>query len=741
MKILIITSCTGEKKYKPKNQLMLSDFRNGPENVRLREAELKEYLLPAGEMYTGQQHLRLMRGVQGFRERKGAKGKIDLWILSAGYGLIPEDRNIAPYESTFQGMKAKEVRNLADMLNVPTDFRNLVSRSYDLELILLGESYLKVCNLDKLPFFGGPTLLFCGAGMAQKLPSTTQVIVVPLSNPEARRFSCGLIALKGEIAARLLSCVGNDWKRPSEFIGSEFDVLTILEEAVSTDRHKKSSNEQSDKEESRSLPAFLPRKNPKMLYFIPEWDDRVDPDYDFATDGITPHRDPYTHDEYAHELYGIPNYDGLLVSKSVIEKNKRKRNQIEKLGIHTHLRVPRNFPVMGDCGAFNYVLEDNPPYETKETLDFYQTLDFDYGVSVDHLILPQLLKRRVFAMLYPDGREERIDESKFERFKEQGYQLAKSRSISRDFFDQCPRLAIWEEKDLSEGKRRWEMTLRNAEEFITNHKRLGCSFTPMAGCQGWDVESQVEMFRQQQEMGYSYIALGGLVRSKTAEILEVLEGISRFRRPNTKIHIFGVARPEAIRSFSDLGVNSIDSARFLRQAWLSATSNYYSGDVDRFVASLQNGGTPSSSDQDELDDRWRYAAIRIPPLQREGGGTLTAKASKVINNGRTLNQLQTEEEKALNAVRAFDGGELGLDKTLATICAYDELMGGDSRNASHYRRVLEDKPWRSCPCRVCKDTGIDVIIFRRNNRNRRRGFHNTWWFFQFFKRMTNGMAP
>ena len=41
-----------------------------------------------------------------------------------------------------------------------------------------------------------------------------------------------------------------------------------------------------------------------------------------------------------------------------------------------------------------------------------------------------------------------------------------------------------------------------------------------------------------------------------------------------------------------------------------------------------------------------------------------------------------------------------------------------------YRETLEAKPWRSCKCAVCKQVGVEAIIFRGGNRNRRRGFHN-----------------
>ena len=48
---------------------------------------------------------------------------------------------------------------------------------------------------------------------------------------------------------------------------------------------------------------------------------------------------------------------------------------------------PPLFPVFGDCGAFDYITKDAPPFTTDEMLNYYSRLDFDYGVSLDHLIL------------------------------------------------------------------------------------------------------------------------------------------------------------------------------------------------------------------------------------------------------------------------------------------------------------------------------------------------------------------
>lgn len=735
MRIVIITSCTGQKAVGSPNSLTSDDFRRGQQHVRMREEELAHLMRPAAEIYTGQQHIRLMRGIDTVTSKAPSNGsppEIDLWILSAGYGLVPADRRLAPYECTFADMKARELRKWADMLNVPADIRKELAKPYDLALLLLGDKYLRACDLDGSVRLGGPTIALCGNASAKRLPRLEGLRPVILSKPEARRFSCGLVALKGEVAARVLSLCAKGNAAVQELLAPGSDTLSLLDKTFQTPpQHGRPPEELS------RFKHYTPRHGARMLYFIPEWDDRVDPDYDLSCDGITLDRDAYNHDVYSHEVYRSPNYDGILVSKSVIDANRKKRRRIEAIGIHAHIRVPRNFPVMGDCGAFNYIDDESPPYETEETVRYYQALDFDFGVSIDHLIVPQLLERTVYSLYSPDGHEALIDQNEFERLKGKGYSVVKGGRRSPPLFQDGPFLCAQKVRDLSIAKRRWEVTLENAREFLESHRRLGCTFVPIAGCQGWDAESQAEMFRLQQEMGYQYIALGGLVRSQTQAILEVLDLVNRIRRPGTKVHLFGVARPEAIPEFLRAGVDSVDSARFLRQAWLSATSNYYAGDPEVYaehvrqlarVASARGGRQRAAS--------LRYTALRIPPVVREGGSALTAKARAVVEKGMSQEELHDREDRALALVHAFDKGEASLEETLAAVVEYDILMGGDKRNEPLYRQLLEDRPWQACPCDVCQETGIDVAIFRRNNRNRRRGFHNTWWFFRFFSKIT-----
>ncbi|MFC1837201.1 tRNA-guanine transglycosylase DpdA [Thermodesulfobacteriota bacterium] len=721
--------------------MTLEDFKLGEKHISKKEQELSEHMMPAGQLYTGMQHTRLMDGITEFR-KKVKSAEVELWILSAGYGLIPEEKVIAPYEVTFQGMKVKELRQWADSLDIPSKIRTVLAQSFDLGVILLGDDYLRTCDLDTEVKLGGPAIAFCGAKSKKTYTTIEGIKPVLLKNADAKRFSCGLVGLKGEITTRLLNkIVTEEIRKFSKLFDSKIDLLSQLDQYGKKVETKKAILPVKEKQ---LFASFVPRRNAKMLYFIPEWDDRVDHHYDFTekdffAEGVSQKRDydTYAHDVYAHEIYKTPNYDGILVSKSVIEDNIKKKNRIEAIGIHKHIRVPRNFPVMGDCGAFSYIDQDVPPYKTEETVKFYQELDFDFGVSIDHLIVPDILYKDVYSVIHPDGKEEQITKKQFTEKKKNGLKVVKTRPKMRKFFGEEPVLYKGEVKDLTVAKKRWEITLENSKDFLNVHKKLNCSFVPIAGCQGWDVESQTEMFKLQQEMGYDYIALGGLVRSQTPVILEVLEAVNKVRKSGTRIHLFGVARPEAIQDFLHAGVNSLDSARYLRQAWLSATSNYYNEPPKLYAERLRS--LPHHSTKEIKKTEYqpeRYIAIRVPPTIREGGKSLTQKAKALVNNGYDLKDLQTQEQHTLEAVHKFSRSKMPLEETLLIIMEYDLLMGGDKRNEPRYRQLLEDKPWEKCKCAVCIESGVDTVIFRRNNRNRRRGFHNTWWFFEFLKKMT-----
>ena len=105
--LLVISSCTGDKVVNTPAELKLEDFADA-DRLKRREHELASYRRPASVMYTGKQHEYLMRGVDKLRRAYG-DNFVDLRILSAGYGLIEEDRVICPYDVTFSKWASRNV--------------------------------------------------------------------------------------------------------------------------------------------------------------------------------------------------------------------------------------------------------------------------------------------------------------------------------------------------------------------------------------------------------------------------------------------------------------------------------------------------------------------------------------------------------------------------------------------------------------------------------------------------------
>ena len=132
-----------------------------------------------------------------------------------------------------------------------------------------------------------------------------------------------------------------------------------------------------------------------MKFYFPDSQDLVSPTYDFLHDEYSPLRVRQRDDKYAHEVLSLPAYNGILVSKAIVDGSIRgvgkysmpQRQRLYRLGVHDFFRLPDDVETMGDCGAFNYVNEPEPPYTVDEVLDFYEHCGFQAGVSVDHIIL------------------------------------------------------------------------------------------------------------------------------------------------------------------------------------------------------------------------------------------------------------------------------------------------------------------------------------------------------------------
>jgi len=405
-----------------------------------------------------------------------------------------------------------------------------------------------------------------------------------------------------------------------------------------------------------------------MKFFFPDSQDQVDPSFDFVTEQRSIYRVRQRDDRYAHEVIAPAPYDGLLVSKPIVDGlpgasgkyTGAQRNRLYREGAHRFFRLSNGestLKVMGDCGAFTYVREHEPLYTVDEVIDFYEGCRFDIGIAVDHVVF--------------------------------GYDAALDEASPTD----VP--ADW--------RFRQELTVELASAFLAAHRHRRCAFEPVAVGHGWSPKSYAEAVRQLQAIGYKRIAMGGMVPLKTPDIIESLKAVRRILRARTELHLLGVTRTAYVQHFKRYGVSSFDSTSPFRQSFKDDKDNYYA--LDR-----------------------TYVALRVP--QVDGNTKLRARVTAGAVDQRTARRL---ERTCLQMLRRFDVDGCDAASVVDAVVSYNQLLG-DKDRSREYAETLEARPWKTCTCTICKEIGVEVIIFRGADRNRRRGFHNLSVFAQRLSR-------
>jgi hypothetical protein len=279
-----------------------------------------------------------------------------------------------------------------------------------------------------------------------------------------------------------------------------------------------------------------------MKFFFPDSQDQVDPSFDFVTEERAPLRARQRNDRYAHEVLTDHVIDGILVSKAVVDGlpyspgkyTLAQRHRLYRSGAREFFRLdavpgPR-IQTMGDCGAFNYIKDEMPPFTPDQVIDFYEECGFDLGLSVDHIIL--------------------------------GYDAEQNS----------------EHIKLQEWMTRQRLTLELAGQFMSRCHKRNVRFEPLGVAQGWSPASYAAAVDNLQQLGYRRIAVGGVVPLKTHEIVACLRQIDMIRFPETRLHLLGITHCASIPIFAELGVTSFDSTSPFRQAFKDDKENYHTLD-------------------------------------------------------------------------------------------------------------------------------------------------------------------
>ena len=124
-----------------------------------------------------------------------------------------------------------------------------------------------------------------------------------------------------------------------------------------------------------------------------------------------------------------------------------------------------------------------------------------------------------------------------------------------------------------------------------------------------------------------------------------------------------------------------------------------------------------------------YSAIRVPQIE----GNISLR-KKIVAGEINQDAARKLEQECLLLLLRFDEGKESIEKVLKALREYEIIHDDKKKDRSvEYRRTLEDKPWKSCPCEICIQLGIHVVLFRGAERNRRRGFHNIFVVYEKLK--------
>lgn len=372
-----------------------------------------------------------------------------------------------------------------------------------------------------------------------------------------------------------------------------------------------------------------------MRFYVPEWEDHVDADYDFETDehsciSRSERNLAYIWDVFDRDPTATP-IDGILISREQIEASPERAAQLLEHGIYnapndgTALAVPEWLPTISDCGAWGYKKLPFPPYGNAEMLAFYGNLNVDVGVTIDHLVLGSGHAARLYlnAEHLPEGYtrsdlptpitnhvDVMIDSWPTEwpeYVTEYESSIVQADEPTRPIDDllNIDLAELDPEDDASEREQRvnehlrgiaddprivyrdddmefrYELTLANLREMRDLYEAEDYSFRLMCAIQGWDTSSYANATRAALSAGYDYIGIGGVagsheksVKQYVSAVGEVIDDYEQAHTTRVDAHVFGFAKTGAFDRIGRSGMSSFDSASMLRSAWTGG-QNYH----------------------------------------------------------------------------------------------------------------------------------------------------------------------
>jgi len=441
--------------------------------------------------------------------------------------------------------------------------------------------------------------------------------------------------------------------------------------------------------------------------------DGIDLDYDYENEKYSDPKNEMSVFEYFED--NLP-FDGVLFAKSNIS-NKRVA-EIESVGgFKEYYKIPEHIATMGDCGAPNYIDKKDPDLTVEELLNYYESCKFDFGISLDHIIIDIDLSNR--------------------------------------------------KKPTKDQVYRRELSVRNAIEMLRIVKERKLNVYIMGSVQGWSPESYKQSLIELGEVGYRYVAFGGLTKYKKGVISAVMSYLQpTLKKYDFKCHLLGFGELPTLGALKKkLNVTSIDNTTPLRNAanapiysWFFGSKKYDSIYLPIFKPVISSSIKKINADNNStasqiirgLSDGKTHLEIAQEVGTSEGYiETVKKKFSKRLANKKAnkTNVLLSEFEKLdefsstiMKNLLIFDKTGEGLRNILDMIkefeVGYRKLFNVSTEGVDRYlvnvSSILTNQRWKQCECKACKEFSINTQIYRSTQRHKLRAIHNLWHYYRFF---------
>jgi hypothetical protein len=195
MRILIVDQCSSAKKSSGRNEPLDTDTIDIEPRGELVEREGTESY-PAEELYQGRQQQRITEAKQLLED---AGDEVDRVFISAGFGVVDDQEELPLYDVTFADMRAAEIDDQAEHLDIHEDLRDLiVGGNYDVVFFALGSDYYRSANLEELlPDVSEETFVvfFNQEAFEEEYDNGLSIAA---RTPEAKAYGTIVVALKGE---------------------------------------------------------------------------------------------------------------------------------------------------------------------------------------------------------------------------------------------------------------------------------------------------------------------------------------------------------------------------------------------------------------------------------------------------------------------------------------------------------------------------------------------------------------